>query len=158
MLSFSSPAFPSAWGWVENDWILILGWTYPLSILHIRKWGQRYWHKATPLKTSLLRPHKQNKSKAQINTVHIKCNCLCESSESKTVHFQFSCEAEVYILLTSPSSHPTTWTLRSFTQTLLFTIQAQLQGWSNIFHCCLQLWNIFPLAVRFSLTLILNPD
>ena len=31
----TSPNFPSAWGWVDNDWTLILGWTFLLKLLKL---------------------------------------------------------------------------------------------------------------------------
>ena len=30
----TSPGTPSAWGWVDNNWIIISGWTYPLRCRH----------------------------------------------------------------------------------------------------------------------------
>lgn len=36
----TSPDFPSAWGWADNNWLFMFGWTYPLrrgrptSIIH----------------------------------------------------------------------------------------------------------------------------
>ena len=32
---FCGPDLPLTWGWVDNDWILIIGWTCPLKLLNL---------------------------------------------------------------------------------------------------------------------------